>query len=85
MGEEITCNKVVDIICQKFNRSSDILLKMNWDKPLTGEPLYLSDVEMVYLLFELEKQYGKRMNEKDLDDYAYCTINNIVNIMESMQ
>lgn len=85
MSEEVTSNKVVDIICQKFNRSSDIFRKKNWNKPLTGEPFFLSDIEMFYLLFELERQYGKRVNEKDLDDYTYCTINNIVNIMENVQ
>lgn len=84
MNEETTSKKVIDIIYQKFNRPSDILLKKNWSKPLTGEPFYLSDVEMVYLLFEIERQYGERVNGKDLDDYSYCTINDIINIMESV-
>lgn len=83
MKEEGISNNVVGIICRKLHRSCDILEKKNWDKSLTGEPLYLTDVEMVYLLFELEEHYGKRVDSKDLDNYGFCTINNIVSILET--
>jgi hypothetical protein len=84
MKEKNISNHVVEIICRKFHRPYDILEKKNWDKPLTGEPFYLSGIEMVYLLFELEKQYGKCVNSKYLDNYGYCTISNITHIMENI-
>lgn len=83
MKEDGISNDVVEILGQKFHRTGDILEKKNWDKPLTGQPFYLSCVELVYLLFELEKQYGKRIYNKDLDNYGFCTINNIAGIIEN--
>lgn len=84
MKEENISNQVIEILCRKFNRPYDILVKKNWDSPLTGEPFYLSDMEMVYLLFELEKQYSKCVTSEYLDNYGYCTISSITYIMDNI-
>ncbi|GAA4653034.1 hypothetical protein GCM10023142_01720 [Anaerocolumna aminovalerica] len=83
--KEITINnRVVEVLHQKFHLPHDILIQKNWDKPLTEEPFYFSDIEMVYLLFELEKSYGMCVKSEDMDDYGYSTIRKITNIMEGI-
>lgn len=84
MKEGNVSNKVVEVLYRKFHRPYNVLEEKNWDKPLTEEPFYLSDIEMVFLLFELEKQYDRYVNSENLDNYGYCTINNISNIMENL-
>jgi hypothetical protein len=85
MKEKGISNSVIEIICNKFHRSDDILDKKNWDQPLSGEPYYLSGAELVYLLFELEIKYNMRIDSNELDNYAFSTINNIVSIIENSQ
>ena len=83
--KEITINnRVVEVLHQKFHLPHDILIQKHWDKPLTLEPFYFSDIEMVYLLFELEKSYGMCVKSEDMDDYGYSTIRKITNIMEGI-
>ena len=48
---------------------------------MTGEPFYLTDIDMVYLLFELEKQYDKHVDSEYLDNYGFSTISKIANIL----
>ncbi|MBU5331794.1 hypothetical protein KQI61_06260 [Anaerocolumna aminovalerica] len=84
MKEENINNQVVEVLYRKFNRPYKFLERKNWEKPLTGEPFYLSDIEMVYLLFELEKKYSKCVNSECLGNYGYNTIRNITNIMENI-
>jgi acyl carrier protein len=81
MIEETISEQIAEILCQKFHRSQDTLEKKNWNKPLTGEPFYLTDIDMVYLLFELEKQYDKHVDSEYLDNYGFSTISKIANIL----
>lgn len=83
MKEEGLINNISEIICKKLQRTSDLTDKKNWDKPLTGEPFYLTDVELLYLLFELEKESGRTIDSKNFDNYGFSTINNIIKVMSS--
>ena len=82
MKEKCLSDKVIEIINEKLRRSIDCLQMKNWDTPLTGEPFYLSGIELMYLLFEIEKQFDIRIDSNDLDNYGFCSINNIVSIIE---
>lgn len=51
------------------------------DLPLTGKPFYLSEIDLVYLLFEIEKKYDIRIEEKYLVEYGFSTVNKIADIV----
>ena len=51
------------------------------DEPLTGSPFFLAETGMVYLLFEVEKQFGIQMEEKELLEYGFSTINQVTDLV----
>lgn len=53
----------------------------NMDVPLTGKPFGLSEVEMVYLLFEIEKKFRIRVEDRVLFQYGFSTIDKIVDVV----
>ncbi len=57
-------------------------MEKNMDLPLTGAPFYLSEIDMVYLLFEIEKKYRIQIEEQYLIDYKFSTMNQIVEIIK---
>ena len=73
--------KVASIIHEKLNFKQSILGTEYWDEPLTGKPLYLTGVELVYLFLEIEKVFGIRVMEEDLRDYGFATLNKIAAII----
>lgn len=85
MSEKNINNPVIEVLHQKFRMPYEILVQDNWDKPLTEKPFYFSNIEMVYLLFELEKRYNKRVESRSLDSYGYSTIRKITNVMEGVK
>lgn len=55
--------------------------EQNPDAPLTGRPFLLTEVEMIYLLFEIEKQFGIRIGEEKLLEYGFSTVNRITELV----
>ena len=74
-------NEVVQLLCTKFHCAQEAL-EHGIDMPLTGSPFYLSDVEMVYLLFEVEKKYQLHIDEKFLAEYGFSTVRRIAETVE---
>lgn len=76
--------EIIDILCNKLNcvRKDKAV---NMDAPLTGGQFMLSDVGMLYLLFEVEKRYGIRFREEDLLDYGFSTANRIAELVLAHQ
>ena len=56
-----------------------------WDEPLTGEHFKLTKVDMVYLLFEIEKQFEIRIQEEYLISYGFSTINKIIDVVNKVK
>ena len=49
--------------------------------PLTGNKFNMSSVQLAYLLLEIEKKYDLKINESDLINEGFNTINNIIEIV----
>lgn len=70
-------HRITAVLRDKFQLSEAVLDPRNWDKPLTGRQFGFSGVDLVYLLFELEKAFSVRLPAVYLDAYGFCTINRI--------
>ena len=74
-----------------FEDIKDILIKIGIDSevsteekkylPLTGNKFNMSSVQLAYLLLEIEKKYDLKINESDLINEGFNTINNIIEIV----
>ncbi len=56
-------------------------IKQHLNVPLTGSPFFLTDVGMVYLLFEIEKAFEVRILEEELLEYGFSTIDQITGLL----
>lgn len=73
-----------DIICilkDKLHCGCENIRK-NLNAPLTGNPFYMTHIDMVYLLFEIEKKFKIRVGEEKLISYGFSTVNKIVHVIE---
>jgi len=68
---------ITSILENKIRCSKEILIKDNFQNPLTWKPFYLTALELTYLFLEIEKAYGVQIPEQDLHDYSFCTITQI--------
>lgn len=72
--------EIIDILCNKLNCACKDEA-VNMDTPLTGGSYMISEVGMLYLLFEVEKRYGIRFREEELLDYGFSTANRIAELV----
>lgn len=70
-------SQIVTVLRDRFHLSESVLESSNWDKPLTGRLFNLSGMDLVCLLFELERAFAVRVPEQHLDTYGFCSIENI--------
>lgn len=73
--------EIIYILKEKIHCAC-VNIENNLDAPLTGNPFYMTHVDMVYLLFEIEKKFKIRMKENDLISYGFSTINRIIHAIE---
>lgn len=72
--------EIIQILQDKLQCPCERIEK-NMELPLTGQPFYLSEIDMVYLLFEIEKKYRIRVEGKYLINYMFSTVNHIEKIV----
>lgn len=70
--------ELVRLIHEKLEVSSSSLTASNWSKLLTGSVMNLSEVDLVYLFFETEKNFQVMINQQHLMSYGFCSICQIV-------
>ena len=77
--------KIAELIASKIKMNDHpIISSDDWDKPLTGSSIQLSAVDLVYLLFEVEKAFGIHIEAHHLKDYGFSTIHKIAKIIQSI-
>ena len=73
-------------IMQKFPFSPALTrerFEKDKDLPLTGDVWIFGAVDMVYLFFEVEKEFGIHIAPKDLLHYRFNTIRQIASIVSN--
>lgn len=72
---------VVQIVLQILSRIISKTVEYsekNIEIPLVSREIGLSALELLYLLFELEKRYGITFEAADVRDYGFCSVQKIV-------
>lgn len=73
--------RVTHVFKQYFDISDEKLNPVNWQIPLTGTFYGFTAVDLVYLLFELEKEFKIKISYELLEGYQFSTIAGICNIV----
>lgn len=81
-SERLIEDRIISILHQRFEIPDNMLDPSNWDEPLTGGYFRFSDVNLVYLLFEIEAEFCIRIRPEWLSDYQFRSINSISNIVK---
>ena len=75
-----TFEDIKDILI-KIGIDSELITEENKYLQLTGNKFNMSSVQLAYLLLEIEKKYDLKINESDLINEGFNTINNIIEIV----
>ena len=68
---------LISILNSRYNIPLKSLDSDQWDVPLTSRHLGLTGFMLVQFFFDIEKEYDKRFDASVLENYRFCTINNI--------
>ena len=77
-----TIDIVLDILSNKLMHPKERLVHENFNKALTGQEMGLDAITMVYLLLEVEKAFEIKIQQEDIIDYKFNTIECICNIVD---
>ena len=75
------CENVVWILEKRLYIPKEKLKDESWDTAFTSNYFGLEGIDLVYLLFELEKKYHIRIEERYLDNYQFNSIRSVTNIL----
>lgn len=77
-----TKERVLHVLRRCAVLPEDLMESSNWQKPLTGKDYRLSAVDLVYLLLELEEEFGIRISSDSLNSYRFSSIEGICGIIQ---
>lgn len=78
MSREAIGNRVSHIMQKCFQLSVNTVSSRNWNEPLTSSAFHLTAVDLVYLLFEIEKSFDIRISNAALESYGLYSVNAII-------
>ena len=77
-----TKERIFKVLKKCATLPKEFLEASSWQKPLTGKDCRLFATDLVYLLFELEEEFGVRIPPEALNDYGFSTIEGISSIIQ---
>lgn len=72
--EKEICLVVAELIKSMFGIPEEFLRPEDWERSLTSKEIGLTGIELVYLLFEIEKIYGVRLSSDVFDNHGFDSI-----------
>ena len=79
--KENRIQKILSIMENKLKVNPNLLTVENYDKPLTGKVFGFRGVDLTYLFFEVEKNFGIKIDTMKILNYEFNTINGIANLL----
>lgn len=73
--------KIEALLMEQFYIPKEKLGIENWDIALTSEFFGFMGIDLVYLLFEIEKQYHVRIPEEYLGNYKFNSIRGVTDAL----
>lgn len=83
--ENAIIGSIFELLHAKFQINSNLLTEDNLNKPLTGQTFGFTARDLVYLYFEIEKRFGINIEEQQLLNYRFNSINGIKNIINQQK
>lgn len=74
---EVVANRIIKVIKQCVNPPDEKLEQRNWEKPLTGYLFNFTMVDLIYLLFEIEKEFSIMIPPEAFAEYGFSSIESI--------
>ena len=81
MREEEIIKKVINI-AETIKQFPENYYEDNFDKALTGAAFSYKPQEMVYLLLELQNEFGVHFSSSDVLNYQFNYLNSIVEMIK---
>ena len=72
--EKEVCMAIVQILREYFGITGEVLREENWEIHLTSGRIGLSALDLMYLLFEMEKRMGIRISSDSFDNHGCDSI-----------
>lgn len=70
-------SRVISVIEKCTGLSSEQLAPCHWQEPLTGRIFNLFAVDLIYILFEIEKEFSIQIPPDALSQYQFNSIDSI--------
>lgn len=80
LKQEIT-ERVCKVLVKKIDVNYRLLTEEGLELPLTGRKIGLRARDLVYLFFEVEKEFDIKINTDNLENYKFNTILGIVELV----
>lgn len=72
-----------DIFSKRFNIPHDFWNTENREQHFLGEKIGLIHTELVYLFFDVEKEFNIRLSERAIINEGFYSYNNVLKIIKS--
>ncbi|MCM1155832.1 MAG: acyl carrier protein [Ruminococcus flavefaciens] len=76
-SEKEICLSILQILEQQFGISRELFGENYEEVRLTSKAIGLTGLDLVYLLFEIEKGYGIRISADSLDNHGFDSVQGI--------
>lgn len=76
-SEKEICLDILQILEQQFGISRELLGEKSEEVRLTSKAIGLTGLDLVYLLFEIEKGYGIRISADSFDNHGFDSVQGI--------
>lgn len=74
--------KLTWIMVNKLKVNPILIVSENFNKPLTGTLFELKKLDLLYLFFEIEKNFSIIFTTTKILDYEFNTINGIIHLID---
>lgn len=79
-----TSSRVEKILIEKLNINTNLINSNYYNQLLTGRVFNLRSRDMIYLFFEIEKEFNIKINTLDILHNEFNTIHGVIEIIENM-
>lgn len=76
-------NKLLGIFKDRFDMDFSSMEEAALDEELLGRKLKLKPRDLLYIFFDIEKEFGIAIPEKEIDQGSFNTFNSIVETISS--
>lgn len=77
-----TERSVFELLNERFNVDTGVICDVNLDLPLTGDRIGMSDIDMVWFLYEIEKEFTIHITERELKERKLMTIRQVAHLID---